>query len=244
MIAIQAKPVRDVPAESARSLKPPGGRASRDPGRSDQSREFGSRILKRIIDVCGAFAGLMVLSPLMAAVAVAVFLAMDRPILFAQVRSGRGSRPFTLLKFRTMRAATAPDGSELPDANRITPLGRFLRRTSLDELPQLWNVLWGDMSLVGPRPLLPEYLPLYTPEQARRHEIRPGLTGWSQVHGRNAVGWAERLADDAWYVDHASLALDLKILAMTFLRVLDGKGVSGAGEATMARFRGTGGDGA
>jgi lipopolysaccharide/colanic/teichoic acid biosynthesis glycosyltransferase len=215
------------------------GRDSSGRGRGERPA---ARAAKRCLDVIGALVGLLVCAPLLAAIAAAIYLAMGRPVLFAQVRSGYRARPFTLLKFRTMRAASGPDGAALPDAERLTRLGRLLRRLSLDELPQLWNVLRGEMSLVGPRPLLPEYLPLYTPEQARRHEVRPGLTGWAQVRGRNAVGWEERLADDVWYVEHQSLALDLKILALTFQRVLDGKGVSGKGEATMARFRGTAGD--
>lgn len=228
-----------------RSCPSPGGS---DPGPRGRGRwaiawdpVFASRAAKRCLDIVGALLGLLVLAPLLAAVAAAVYLAMGRPVLFAQVRSGYRARPFTLFKFRTMRTASGPGGAALPDAERLTRLGRLLRRFSLDELPQLWNVLRGEMSLVGPRPLLAEYLPLYTPEQARRHDVRPGLTGWAQVRGRNAVGWGERLADDVWYVEHRSLALDLKILALTCRRVLDGKGVSGEGEATMTRFRGTGG---
>ncbi|MBX6311476.1 MAG: sugar transferase [Isosphaeraceae bacterium] len=216
----------------------PRGRDLRRPGRDPR---LVSRAAKRALDAIGALVGLLVFAPLLAAVAAAVYLTMGRPVLFAQVRSGYRARPFILFKFRTMRVVSGPDGAALPDRERLTRLGRLLRRTSLDELPQLWNVLRGEMSLVGPRPLLPEYLPLYTPEQARRHEARPGLTGWAQIRGRNAVSWGDRLADDVWYVDHQSLALDLKILALTCLRVLDGRGVSGEGEATMARFRGSAG---
>ena len=194
--------------------------------------------LKRIIDLGVSIAALLVLSPVLAAVALAVRIAMGRPVLFRQVRAGYRGLPFTLFKFRTMREAYGTDGSPLPDASRLTRLGRFLRRTSLDELPQLWNVIRGDMSLVGPRPLLMEYLPLYTPEQARRHEVMPGITGWAQVRVRNAVGWEERFTYDIWYADHWSLGLDLKILAQTVLKVVDGRGVSAEGEATMPRFRG------
>lgn len=216
-----------------------------DPRGSDSSARPSGRMgpiasaSKRGLDIAAAAVGLLFASPAIAAAAAAIYLTMGRPIVFAQVRVGYRGRPFTLFKLRSMRKATGPDGSPLPDAQRLTRLGRFLRRTSLDELPQLINVIRGDMSLVGPRPLLPEYLPFYTPEQARRHEVRPGLTGWSQVRGRNAVRWEDRLRDDVWYVDHHSLPLDLKILALTPLRALGGSGVSAAGEATMPRFVGS-----
>jgi lipopolysaccharide/colanic/teichoic acid biosynthesis glycosyltransferase len=147
--------------------------------------------------------------------------------------------PFELVKFRTMRTAFGPDGCPLSDAERLTRLGRLLRATSLDELPQLWNVLKGELSLVGPRPLLMDYLALYAPEQARRHEVRPGITGWAQVNGRNALSWERKFAHDVWYVDHWSLGLDLKILGLTVLKVLRREGVSAAGEATTTPFRGT-----
>jgi lipopolysaccharide/colanic/teichoic acid biosynthesis glycosyltransferase len=213
------------------------------PGFGSPPRPMGpvSTFAKRSMDVVGAGLGLAVFSPLMAIVAVAILLKMGRPIIFAQIRPGHHGRMFTLYKFRTMRDASGPDGSPLPDSERLTRLGRSLRRSSLDELPQLFNVLRGDMSLVGPRPLLPEYLPLYTPEQSKRHAVPPGMTGWAQVRGRNAVSWRDRLADDVWYVEHRSLALDLKILALTCKRVLGGSGISAEGEATMPRFRGTSG---
>ncbi|HEX8694182.1 MAG TPA: sugar transferase [Longimicrobium sp.] len=194
---------------------------------------------KRALDVVVAAAGLVVLSPVLLGVAAAVRARLGAPVLFRQRRPGLGGRPFTLYKFRTMRHAEGPDGRTLPDAERLTPLGRFLRGASLDELPELLNVLKGDMSLVGPRPLLMEYLPLYTPEQARRHEVPPGLTGWAQVNGRNALTWEERFRLDAWYVDHASFWLDLKILAMTLGKVFRREGISHAGHATMEVFRGS-----
>jgi lipopolysaccharide/colanic/teichoic acid biosynthesis glycosyltransferase len=201
-----------------------------------------NRTLKRIIDVLAAAAGLVVLAPVLAAVALLIRLRMGGPVLFRQARPGLRGRPFVLYKFRTMREAVGPDGAPRPDAERLTALGRSLRRTSLDELPQLWNVLRGDLSLVGPRPLLAEYLPLYTPEQARRHEVRPGITGWAQVHGRNAIGWDEKFRRDVWYVDHWSLGLDAKILALTVVKVLRREGISARGAATMPPFRGRAGE--
>jgi lipopolysaccharide/colanic/teichoic acid biosynthesis glycosyltransferase len=195
--------------------------------------------IKRSLDVTTAALGLIVLAPAMATAALAIRITMGRPVLYRQVRPGYRARPFTLYKFRTMREAYRADGTPYPDAERLTRLGRFLRATSLDELPQLWNVLRGDLSLVGPRPLLMEYLPLYSPEQARRHEVKPGITGWAQVRGRNAIGWEEKFALDVWYLDHWSLGLDLKILARTVVEVLKREGITGAGEATMAPFRGT-----
>lgn len=194
---------------------------------------------KRVLDVTLALLGLIVLSPVLAAVALAVRVTMGRPVLFRQVRPGLHGRPFALVKFRTMKDALAADGAPLPDARRLTPLGGFLRRTSLDELPELWNVLRGDMSLVGPRPLLMEYVPLYTPEQARRHEVRPGITGWAQVHGRNRSDWSERFRHDVWYVDHRTLWLDLKILVRTVLTVLRADDVRQDGHATREKFRGS-----
>jgi len=170
--------------------------------------------------------------------ALAVRLTMGSPALFRQTRPGYRSRLFDLLKFRTMTDAVDERGKALPDELRLTRTGRFLRRTSLDELPQLWNVLRGEMSLVGPRPLLIEYLPLYTAEQARRHDVRPGITGWAQVNGRNDQSWEERFRLDVWYVDHRSFWLDLKILWLTILRVLRAEGVSRPGHATMPRFTG------
>jgi len=176
--------------------------------------------------------------PLLGLLLVLVRLRLGRPAFFRQERPGLDGRPFTLLKLRTMTAARGPDGALLPDAERLTPFGRMLRRTSLDELPELLNVLRGEMSLVGPRPLLMEYLPLYSPAQARRHAVLPGLTGWAQVNGRNALSWPAVFAHDAWYVDNLSPALDLKILAMTVARVLSGSGVTQQGSATREKFRG------
>jgi len=198
-----------------------------------------ARRLKRAMDVVVAAGALVLLAPVLGAVALAIRLAMGAPVLFRQRRPGRGCDPFVLVKFRTMRNARGPDGRDLPDAQRLTRLGRFLRATSLDELPQLWNVLKGELSLVGPRPLLVDYLPLYTRQQARRHEVLPGITGWAQVNGRNALSWDDKFAHDVWYVDHWSLGLDLKILALTALKVLRREGVSAAGEATTTPFRGS-----
>jgi lipopolysaccharide/colanic/teichoic acid biosynthesis glycosyltransferase len=175
----------------------------------------------------------------MLVVAGLVLLTQGVPVIFRQVRPGRGGRPFELLKFRTMRHARDAAGRPLPDAERLTGFGKFLRRTSLDELPELWNVLRGDMSLVGPRPLLMEYLPLYSPEQARRHEVRPGVTGWAQVSGRNALSWEEKFRLDVEYVDRCSLAMDLRILAMTAAAAAPARGVSAEGSATMPRFMGS-----
>lgn len=185
--------------------------------------------------------GLLLLTPVLAAVAVAIWLSMGPPVLFRQVRPGWRSRPFVLVKFRTMRDAIGPDGTPLPDGERLTRLGDFLRKSSLDELPQLWNVLKGDISLVGPRPLLMEYLPRYTPEQARRHEVRPGITGWAQINGRNAISWEDKFSYDVWYVDHWSLWLDLKILMWTLIKVVRQTGINQAGHATMQEFAGSAG---
>ena len=196
--------------------------------------------LKRVTDVVGASLALVVLSPLLAVVALLVRARMGTPVLFRQERPGRDGRPFTMTKFRTMTDRRGPDGELLPDAARLTALGQWLRRTSIDELPELLNVVHGDMSLVGPRPLLMEYLPLYSPEQARRHEVRPGITGWAQVNGRNAVTWDEKFALDVWYVDHRSTKLDFEILGKTVAQVFSGRGVSAPGHATMEPFRGSG----
>ena len=195
-------------------------------------------LIKRAMDVIGASLALLILSPLLLAIAVAVRLRLGRPVIFRQTRPGRAGKPFTVLKFRTMRKALDRDGKALPDAARLTPLGRFLRAGSLDELPELVNVVRGDMSLVGPRPLLLEYLPLYSAEQQRRHAVRPGLTGWAQVNGRNALTWPEKFQLDVYYVDHVSLALDCKILLRTFVHVLRRDGISHDGHATMEAFRG------
>ncbi|MBB4634517.1 sugar transferase [Longimicrobium terrae] len=194
---------------------------------------------KRALDVVVALVALIVFSPLLLLTAVAVRVWLGSPVLFRQARPGLDGRPFTLLKFRTMRDAAGPDGRPLPDAERLGRVGRLLRASSLDELPELVNVLRGEMSLVGPRPLLMEYLPLYTPEQARRHQVRPGITGWAQVNGRNAVDWDERFRLDGWYVDHCSLALDLRVLVRTVSSVFRRQGISQAGHVTMEPFRGS-----
>lgn len=164
---------------------------------------------------------------------------LGSPVFFRQVRPGMHGKPFEMVKFRTMTDARGPDGALLPDADRLTPFGRFLRASSLDELPELWNVFKGDMSLVGPRPLLMEYMPLYSAEQARRHQVRPGITGWAQVNGRNALSWDDKFALDVWYVDHRTMWLDIKILWLTVKKVIIKEGISAAGEATMPKFTGT-----
>jgi len=195
--------------------------------------------VKRAFDFCAALAALLILAPVLLAIAILVWIRLGRPVLFRQPRPGRYGRVFTLWKFRTMMDARGADGRPLDDAQRLTPFGRALRASSLDELPGLWNVLCGDMSLVGPRPLLVEYLPLYSPEQARRHEVRPGLTGWAQVNGRNALSWEEKFRLDVWYADHRSFWFDLKIIALTVGRVLRRDGISAEGDATMPRFAGS-----
>ena len=193
--------------------------------------------VKRALDVTIALLALILVSPLLAAVALTVRIALGRPVVFRQQRPGLGGRPFTLYKYRTMRPAE-PGRAGMGEAERLSRVGRFLRSTSLDELPELWNVLRGDMSLVGPRPLLMEYLPLYTPEQARRHTVRPGITGWAQVNGRNAISWEEKFRLDVWYVDHRSLWLDLRILGLTLLKVFAREGISETGQATASAFKG------
>lgn len=195
-------------------------------------------MIKRLFDIVAAATALLLLSPLLACVAALVAINMGRPVFFRQQRPGLHEKPFLMLKFRSMRDAVDTHGQILDDAQRLTPFGRWLRSTSLDELPELWNVLKGELSLVGPRPLLMEYLPRYDDVQRRRHEVRPGLTGWAQVKGRNAVDWAERFQLDVWYVDNRSFWLDMKILAMTVRLVLTRKGVSAQGEATMRKFTG------
>jgi lipopolysaccharide/colanic/teichoic acid biosynthesis glycosyltransferase len=193
---------------------------------------MGYEHVKRLMDVAGAATVLVLSAPVQVAVAGAIRLRMGRPVLFRQVRPGRDGRPFALVKFRTMRVGPGGDG------DRLTPLGRFLRATSLDELPTMWNVLRGDMSLVGPRPLLMSYLDRYSPEQARRHEVRPGVTGLAQARGRNALSWEEKFALDVWYVDHRSLGLDLRVLAETVRAVVRREGVVAPGEATVMEFLG------
>lgn len=195
--------------------------------------------MKRFVDFLGTLLGLLVLSLPLLVLIWLVRHKLGNPVFFRQVRPGLHGKPFEMVKFRTMTSERDPNGQMLPDAVRLTPFGRFLRTTSLDELPELWNVLKGDMSLVGPRPLLTEYLPLYTPEQARRHEVRPGITGWAQVNGRNAISWEDKFALDVWYVNHQNLWLDIKILWLTVRKVLRRDGISAAGEATMMRFTGS-----
>ena len=194
--------------------------------------------MKRLMDILGAATGLILLSPVLVVLYVWIRRDMGAPVFFRQTRPGRGGRPFQMIKFRSMRDAKGPDGQPLPDAERLTPLGRKLRSSSLDELPELWNVLKGDMSLVGPRPLLMEYLPLYSAEQARRHEVRPGISGWAQVNGRNALSWPEKFELDVWYVDNRTIWLDLKVVWLTIVKIIRRDGISAAGEATMPKFTG------
>ncbi|MBY6033635.1 sugar transferase [Marinobacter daepoensis] len=196
-------------------------------------------MLKRLFDIVFSGIGLLFLSPIIAVLAILIYWKVGSPVFFRQTRPGLDGKPFKMVKFRTMLDATDKDGSPLPDDQRMTPLGAFLRSTSLDELPELWNVLKGEMSLVGPRPLLMEYLALYSREQYRRHEVRPGVTGWAQVNGRNAISWKDKFRLDVWYVDNRSLWLDLKILFLTVKKVLLRDGISGQGEVTMSKFTGT-----
>ena len=196
------------------------------------------RRLKPMIDRAASALALVLLGPLMAGVALVVLLRLCRPVLFRQLRPGLHGRPFVIHKFRTMTEARGADGSLLPDAERLTRFGRFLRSTSLDELPELWNVVKGEMSLVGPRPLRMKYLSRYTPEQARRHEVRPGITGWAQVHGRNAIAWDRKFELDVWYVRHLSARLDLEILCRTLLALVRRQGIAAEGHATVPEFRG------
>lgn len=196
--------------------------------------------LKRLFDIFASFTALVLLSPMLALVAFGVRRGMGRPVLFRQMRPGLHGRPFKMIKFRTMIDAVGADGEPLPDAERLTRFGQFLRKTSIDELPELWNVLTGDMSLVGPRPLLMRYLDRYTPFQARRHEVRPGLTGWAQIHGRNAIPWEKKFELDVWYVDHRSFWLDVRIIAATVWRIVRQEGVSAGDHVTMPEFMGSG----
>ncbi|NLW44484.1 MAG: sugar transferase [Syntrophomonadaceae bacterium] len=195
-------------------------------------------ILKRFMDIICSVLGLIFLSPLLFVLAIIIRLQMGNPVFFRQQRPGFKGKPFQIIKFRTMKEQRDKDGRMLPDEQRLTRLGKFLRSTSLDELPELFNVLKGDMSLVGPRPLLMQYLDRYTPEQARRHEMKPGITGWAQVNGRNAITWEEKFALDVWYVNNCSFWLDMKILAMTVVKVFKREGISAEGEATMPEFMG------
>jgi len=194
--------------------------------------------LKRLFDFLGSMAWIIFLLPLIVALVLLVRFKLNSPVLFSQLRPGINGKPFKMIKFRTMLNELDGDGNQLPDSERLTSFGRFLRSTSLDELPELWNVLKGEMSLVGPRPLLIEYLPLYSKEQSRRHELKPGITGWAQVNGRNAISWEDKFKLDVWYVDNRSFWLDLKILFMTVKKVLFRDGVSAQGNATMPIFRG------
>lgn len=194
--------------------------------------------MKRLFDLVVALLALLLLWPIMLIVAILIRIYMGKPILFRQQRPGLNGKPFTIYKFRTMSLLRDPDGILLPDSKRMTLLGRFLRKYSLDELPQLFNVLKGDLSLIGPRPLLMEYLPLYSAEQARRHNVRPGISGWAQVNGRNAVSWEEKFEYDLWYVDNRSFWLDLKIVWLTLIKVLRSEGISQEGNETMKKFKG------
>lgn len=195
-------------------------------------------MFKRFIDISASFCALVILAPVMAIVAWHIRKKLGSPVLFRQVRPGLDGKPFEMVKFRTMRDAVDANGVPLADSERMTPFGSFLRATSLDELPELWNVLKGDMSLVGPRPLLMEYLPLYSPEQGRRHEVRPGVTGWAQINGRNALSWEEKFKLDTWYVDNRSFLLDVKILFLTIKKVVIKEGISAADDVTMSKFTG------
>ena len=194
--------------------------------------------MKRAMDLAGALAALVLLSPIVVVLCILVLSKLGSPVFFRQVRPGIEGRPFKMVKFRTMTDERGPDGALLPDDQRLTGLGAWLRSTSLDELPELFNVLKGDMSLVGPRPLLMDYLSLYNDRQARRHEVRPGITGWAQINGRNALSWEEKFELDVWYVDNRSSWLDMKIIWTTIRKVLKREGISAAGEATMPKFEG------
>lgn len=193
---------------------------------------------KRIIDFIVALIALIFFAPLLLTISIFLFFPNNGKIFYIQSRPGKNGKIFRIIKFKTMNDRTDSEGNLLPDADRLTPVGKFVRKTSLDEIPQLINVLKGDMSLVGPRPLLPEYLPLYNKEQARRHEVRPGITGWAQVNGRNAISWKQKFEYDVWYVDHLSFWLDLKILLLTIKKVFVREGISQTGQATMEPFRG------
>jgi sugar transferase EpsL len=205
---------------------------------SDKDRTYYQIISKRIIDLLLAVPTFIVLSPVLGVVALLILMRLGSPVLFRQMRSGLYGKPFEILKFRTMTDARDEHGDLLPDAQRLTCLGAFLRKASIDELPELINVVKGDMSLVGPRPLLMEYLKQYTPEQARRHEVKPGITGWAQIHGRNAITWEEKFKLDCWYVDNWSLWLDIKIILITIWKIIKREGISYPGHVTMERFKG------
>lgn len=195
-------------------------------------------MLKRTFDIFSSLFGLILLSPIIALISWNIRKKLGSPILFRQIRPGKNGKPFAMIKFRSMRDAVGANGRPLPDSERITPFGAMLRATSLDELPELWNVLKGDMSLVGPRPLLMEYLPLYSATQYRRHEARPGITGWAQINGRNAISWEDKFKLDVWYVDNHTLWLDIKILLLTVKKVIARDGISADGHTTMPFFKG------
>lgn len=197
-----------------------------------------SKFFKRLFDIIASASGLIFLSPVFLILIYLIRKNLGEPVFFTQERPGKDSKPFKMIKFRSMRDAVDKDGNPLPDSERLTPFGKKLRATSLDELPELWNVLKGEMSLVGPRPLLMSYLPLYNEFQNRRHEMRPGVTGWAQVNGRNALSWDEKFAHDIWYIDHYSFWLDMKILFLTVKKVFIKEGISAEGEATMPYFTG------
>ena len=197
-----------------------------------------SKFFKRLFDIIASASGLIILSPVFLILAYLIRKNLSAPVFFTQERPGKDGKPFKMIKFRSMRDAVDKDGNPLPDSERLTPFGKKLRAASLDELPELWNVLKGDMSLVGPRPLLMSYLPLYNDFQFRRHEMRPGVTGWAQVNGRNAISWDEKFAYDIWYIDHFSLWFDMKILFLTIKKVFIKEGISAEGEATMPYFTG------
>ena len=195
-------------------------------------------MIKRTIDILLSSIGLILLSPIFLLLIIISLFLLGRPVFFLQARPGRNEKIFQMIKFRTMKSAYDESGSPLPDSQRLTKYGGFLRATSLDELPELWNVLKGDMSLIGPRPLLEEYLPLYTPEQRRRHDVRPGITGWAQINGRNAISWEEKFELDLWYIDHQSFTLDLKIILLTIRKVLFRENINASDSVTMEKFKG------
>lgn len=195
--------------------------------------------MKRLLDIILSLIGLTLLSPILIIVAILIRIYLGSPIFFTQVRPGLNGKPFKMVKFRTMKDAVDKHGEPLPDSERLTRFGKILRSTSLDELPELWNVIKGEMSLVGPRPLLMEYLPLYNAEQAKRHDVKPGLTGWAQINGRNAISWEKKFELDTWYVENRSLWLDIKILALTVKKVLIKEGISADSHVTISKFTGT-----
>jgi undecaprenyl phosphate N,N'-diacetylbacillosamine 1-phosphate transferase len=197
-----------------------------------------TNIIKPLIDFLAAFIGLLLLSPIFIIVTIGLFFANSGKPFFFQVRPGKNEQLFKIIKFKTMNDRRGKEGDLLPDAQRLTAIGKFVRKTSLDELPQLINVLTGDMSLIGPRPLLPQYLTLYTEQQKKRHELRPGITGWAQVNGRNAISWTKKFEYDVWYVEHCSLSLDLKILFRTIKKVIISEGINTNGQATTTAFNG------